>query len=238
MQIGLSIIIASMVLVTYEGLVSYYIYRNFFPSQVLVRWGQPGIAFFAHGGMWGDLVFLPPVMAWVITQYSHTWSGSQIAIMGLIGFAITLGNHLLLVFTQEIPDPIGWQKEKWNTLIGLHFVYMSTYVALAGLFFCYSRPSLEATVAIGAILGVHMAFGMHIPLGIANLWFQWDWCPDFLTRKTLWAQAVVWATLAGFSWFAAGWRAGLAVTAIAINLAIAAWCVSMMLCTTPRVPKY
>ena len=215
MKIGLWIVAASMLLVVVEGFASYYISKNFFPSQVIARWGQPGIAFITHGGMWGDLFLLPALMAWIITRYGNQWSTKQIVIMGFVGFAITLGNHLLLIFTQKIPDPLGWQKEWWSVPIALHFVYMTTYVALAGLFFFHSHPSVGATVLVATLLGIHMLFGTHIPLGILNLRYHWEWCPtSFLHTGALWMQAGIWMTLSALAYIAAGPTAGLLMVSI------------------------
>ena len=220
MKIGLSIVFISMLLVVVEALVSYHWSQNFWPSQVMTRWGKAGISFFAHGGMWGDLFLLPALMAIIVVNYADTWTTEQVITMAMVGVVITLGNHLLLIFTQEIPDPLGWKEEKWSTLIALHFVYMSAYVALVGLFFfCSSGVSAAAAIAVAVILGIHMAFGTHIPLGILNLWYRWDWCPEFLHSQVAWMQLGLWIALSALAWIAAGWQAGLWVAAIAVGLA-------------------
>lgn len=217
MEIGICIILASMLLVVAEALASYYWSKNFFPSQVIARWGKTGIAFFAHGGMWGDIFLLPALFSFIIIRYSKTWSAKQIVIMGLVGFAVTLGNHLNLIRNQSIPDPLGWQKEKWSVPIALHFVYMTMYVALAGLFYFSPGVSTGAAIAVSAILGIHMAFGTHIPLGLLNLWKQWPWCPtSFLHARALRMQVGIWVALTIFSWIAAGWQAGLSVATIGV----------------------
>lgn len=223
MKIGLGIIVASMLLVVLEALVSYYISNNFWPSQVMARWSKAGISFFAHGGMWGDLLLLPALMAAVVVKYGDGWTMKQIAIMAAIGVAITLGNHLLLIFTQVIPDPFGWKSEKWSTLIALHFVYMSIYVALAGLFYFSSGVSVKAAVAVSVVLGIHMMAGTHVFLGLANLyWGPWPWCPQtFLHAGVAWMQLGIWVLLSVLATVAAGWRAGLSVAVIAAIIAAA-----------------
>lgn len=237
MRIGIWVVVASVLLVVAEGFASYYISKNFSPSQVMARWGQPGIAFVAHGGMWGDLILLPALMAWIITYYGSGWSTKQIVTMALVGFAITLGNHLLLMFTQRIPDPLGWQKEWWSIPIALHFVYMTTYVALAGLFYFHSDVSVRAAVVVSTILGIHMACGTHIPLGILNIWYQWNWCPEFLHTGAFVMQVGIWAALAACTWAAAGWTAGVIVTLIGIALAVLASSIAFMLCIIPTIAR-
>lgn len=222
MKIGLGIIIASMLLVVLEALASYSWGQNFWPDQVMARWGKTGISFFAHGGMWGDFFLLPALMAWVIVTYGSTWSTEMIMKMAAIGVLVTLGNHLILIFTQAIPDPLGWKEEKWSALIAMHFVYMSAYVALAGLFYFSPGVSVKAAVAVSVALGIHMAFGTHIPLGLLNLWYKWAWCPDFFSNNPGLPimTAGIWITLAAFATVAAGWRAGLSVVIIASALAV------------------
>lgn len=227
MKIGLWIIAASMLLVVLEALASYFLSHNFWPSQVMTRWGKAGIAFFTHGGMWGDLFILPLVMATVIVKYGDSWEMRQIAIMAMVGVTITLANHLMLIYTQTIPDPLGWQREKWSTVIALHFIYMSVYVALIGLFFIHS-PGVSVTAAVGVAvaLGVHVALGTHVTLGLLNLWYRWGSCPDFLASPILpYLTTAVWLILAVLASVAAGLRAGFAVVTIGAGLTALVMCI-------------
>lgn len=213
-------IIGSMLFVALEWVFSYRS-GGFYPSQVMQRWGRPGIASFAHGGIWGDFLLLPFLMAWIIYRHGGSWSPKMMLIMGAIGLAITLANHILLITTQEIPDPLGWQQDKWSVPIALHFVYMTLYVALVGLFYFYSPSvTVREVVFVSVVLGIHTAFGTHVVLGMVNLWEKWPWCPDFLASPVLpWLQLGIWAVLAALSWVAAGWEAGVSVAGIAIALA-------------------
>src|SRR3989344_3170415 len=208
MKIGLGIIIASMLLVAVEGFVSYQ-NGTFFPNQLIAKFGKPGVSFFAHGGMWGDMFLLPTLFACIIVLYGATWSAEQIGQMVLIGVAITAANQLLCN-QSPVPDVLGWQGEKFSLTIAMHFVYMSTYVALAGLFFCYTPGvSVTAAVCVAVVLGIHMAFGTHVPLGMINRFAQWAWCQDFLSSPVLpYLSAVIWITLAALATIAAGLRAG------------------------------
>lgn len=209
MKIGLvdAVIVLSGVL--WMALEAYAAYRGgwFFPWQVSSRWMKAGISFSTHGGMYGD-VLLPFLFAWVITTYGDKWDPKLIVIMALIGVLVTLGNHLLLIFTQIIPDPLGWKEEKWSTLIALHLVYMSVAIAIAGLFYFSPNVSIKAAVWVSIALGVHVALGTHVFLGVINRFARWVSCPDFLSNSGLpWMQLGIWYVLAGLSWKAAGWQA-------------------------------
>lgn len=206
---GIIVIGITMLIVVLEGLSSYFIDRNFFPSQVKARWGQNGIAFVAHGGMWGDLILLPAIFAIVITRHSASWSATQIAVMLAIGVTVTAANHYVLITTQSIPDPLGWKKEWFSIPIALHFFYMTAYVALIGLFyFCSPGVSVLEVAVVSILLGIHVAFGTHIPLGLANLWFKWPWCPTTFLHAGAWnMNIVIWLLFIGFAWSAAGFDA-------------------------------
>lgn len=218
MKIGLGIIAGSMLLVLVEALTSYQ-NGTFFPSQLIARFGKPGVSFFAHGGMWGDMFLLPTLFACIIVLYGATWTGEQIKQMALIGIAITAANQLLCN-QSPVPDVLGWQGEKWSLTIALHFVYMSTYVALAGLFFCYTPGvSVSAAIAVAVVLGIHMAFGTHVPLGMINRLAHWAWCQDFLSSPVLpYLSAVIWISLSVLATIAAGWKAGLIVGGVGAGL--------------------
>lgn len=235
MKIGLGIIIASMLLVAVEGFTSYQ-NGTFFPSQLIARFGKPGVSFFAHGGMWGDMFLLPTLFACVIVLYGATWSTEQIGQMVLIGIAITAANQLLCN-QSPVPDVLGWQGEKFSLTIALHFVYMSTYVALAGLFFCYTPGvSVTAAVWVAIILGIHMAFGTHVPLGMINRFAHWVWCQDFLSSPVLpYLSAAIWITLSVLATISAGWKAGLIVGGVGSALG---QLVLLFAVTVPAVKHY
>lgn len=200
MKIGHYVILLSVLLVLAEAKCSFS-RQTFLPTQVMARWRTPGIPLGCHGGFWGDLFLLPSFFWGVVNRHDDEWSLKQVITMGVIGFVITLANHLNLVTHQNVPDPYGWQKEKWSPVIALNFVYMTTYVALAGLFyFCSPSVSVFECVLISFVLGVHMTFGVHIPLGLLNLDKEFNWCPDLINpNKVLVMSLAIWVTLAMLS---------------------------------------
>jgi len=235
MKIGLGIIFGSMLVVALMGFTSYW-NGTFFPNQLIARFGKPGVSFFAHGGMWGDFFLLPTLFAIIIVLYGVTWEAGQIRQMLLIGIAITAANQLLCN-QSPVPDVLGWQGEKFSATIALHFVYMSTYVALAGLFFCHT-PGVSVTAAawVAIILGIHMAFGTHVPLGMINRFAHWMWCQDFLSSPVLpYLSAVIWLGLSALAWIAAGWHAGLIVGGVGAGLGQLVWIFAL---TVPPTKLY
>ncbi len=235
MSLGLWIITGSVLLVASEAIVSYFCEENFFPSQISKKWAMNGIPFAYHGGVWSDVLLLPPMMAYIVGNYGSSWTTEDVLKMGAAGVAVTLANHILLITTQPIPDSFGWKKNKWDAVIAFHFVYMSVYVALAGLFFFYSKGvSTAAAVTVAIVLGIHTAFGTHVPLGMLQRHKRYMWCPDFLSSPQLpWLSLAIWTTLSILAAAAAGMVAALLVVAIGAFLAL--WVVAFLIVSPPAL---
>ena len=188
-------------------------------KQVVARWGEIGIPFSIHGGVYGDVLILQYLAAWIIQCY---WAGTSPKILAVaitIGIVLTVANGINLAINQHMPDPFGFSKEKFSLLVGLHAVYMITLIAVLGVFFFSNHVSIQAAIAVSIIVGLHVAFGMHIPIGIVNRLHPLEKCPDFLANPVLpWMWLFVWALLAGFSCKAAGWQAGAWVASIGTGL--------------------
>ncbi len=221
MKVGiwLAIIAASVLLAVLEGYCSYKYDRSFWPSQVWEHWHTAGIPLSMHGGWISDLVILPTAFAIIVWYRAETWSPQLIAAMAAIGFLVSLGNHLLLITGQPIPDPFGWVKFKWSAAIAMHFVYFAVYTMLIGLSFWSKLPVL-AVVAVAVLIGVHCELGMHVVLGIVQRRQQWKEVADLIASPNLpWMSLGVWLVLAGLTTYAANWRAGTVVLGIGLFLA-------------------
>lgn len=228
MRVGtwLAVIAASVLLAVLEGYCSYKYDQSFFKSQVWNRWHQPGIALSLHGGWLSDIFVLPIALAVVVWFRADTWSPQLITIMMIIGFLLSLGNHIMLITGQPIPDPFGWKQFKWSIAIGMHFVYFAVFTALIGLAF-FSNLPWWAVVAVAVVVGIHVGFGTHVPLGIIQRWMQWKEVTDLIASPALpWMTLGVWLVLAGFATYAADWKAGLCTLGIGgVLAAIVVWLV-------------
>jgi len=225
-----TIVGASMVLTVIIEAIDRYNHSMFWPSQVLARWGVVGIAFILHLGMWGDATVLAYLCRWLVDNYANQWFGARtihifsaevrvhpLLVAGIGGIVITGLNQTALMFGQKIPDPNGWQKEWFSLTIVLHYLLMSTVVAIALLvcFFTETKPLVYATV--GIVLALHMMCGIHLPLGIAQRFFQWQNIPDFLANPVLPYFAVsIWIAIIALVWYAGGRGATAIVTGTAI----------------------
>jgi hypothetical protein len=201
----------------------------FWPAQVIAKWNRKGISFFAHAGMWSDLIILPFLFAYIVNAFGGEWTKDQMLLMGAVGTVIAGGNHLLLMFTQGVPDPIGWKKEWFSVTIVLHFFYMALLVAIVGLFYFYSVAGITAVVLVSLALGIHMTAGMHVFTGVLQRFVNLPNCPDFLANpQPLYMSAAVWIALAMLATHAAGLRAGLMVALAFVILATGFFFLSMI----------
>ncbi len=211
-------------LVVLYGLSSYLIDSNFLPHQVIAKWGRAGFPVVAHGGFWGDLLVLPALFWYFTNEYGDHWTNETLGRAIKIGLGLALANHILLIFTQTIPDPFGWKGEKMSFTIFFHFLYFwlaATFIAL--MYFTSGGVSLSLAVIGSGVLGVHMMAGMHIPLAVLQEHFQWKWCPQGLIHTQLILMQIgLWITLAGFATYAASWQAGVWVLVIGAAAAFTA----------------
>jgi hypothetical protein len=177
------------------------------PSQMR----RPGISAMTHGGLWSDLLPLPLVMCFALL-HSSEWSIERDWLPVLLGIGIAIANQILLNGSAR-PDPLGSIDLKWSPGIAIHGVYMATYIAIIGHFFFHPmNVTSNQVVAVSIFLGLHVAAGTHVFLGMAHLIYQWDSCPDPLSDKLLpYMNGAVWLLLAGLTWFAGDMRAGLTV---------------------------
>jgi hypothetical protein len=198
-----------------------YFNQMFLPSQILAKWGQPGVPLVFHGGMWLDLVLLPVLFFYLIGKLNGDWNAKNIGYAVLIGFAITSSLQLMLAFTGDKPDPMGWQGERWSTGIALHFIYMWSAVTLLALALLYSPSATVGMItATCMIIGIHTYFGAQIPFGIVNRFLRLDWVPEFLITPAFVTQALVWAALTVIAWHAGGAKEGSKVLTVGLLLGL------------------
>lgn len=183
--------------------------RIFLPSQMMARYYRSGINFLTHGGMWGDMFLLPPMLCYML-GHTGAWSVHHDWPFALVGTGLTMLNHVLLT-NNEQPDPFGFLDLRSSPAITVHAVYMAVYLTIIGRFYVNPvdvNPTAIATLSI--LLGIHVAAGTHIFLGMANLVYRWRWCPDILANPAVWAMnAGTWVVLAVLATYAGGWLAGL-----------------------------
>jgi hypothetical protein len=218
--LGIFVMVAGVVLVAAYAIASYW-GGMFLPSQVIAQWHQRGLPLVMHGGMWGDLLLLPYILGAVAARFGDQWEVPHVRWALLIGFIVTLGNHINLCVNQRIPDPFGWQEEWWSWAIFFHFLYMWGATAIIILFvFFTSGAEVAVVVLMAALVGLHLMFGIHMPLGMLNRYARFEWSPEFLRPDSIAFAAGLWMVVSALAWIPGGWRAATLAALIGVGCMI------------------
>ncbi len=155
------------------------------PSQMM-RNGRPkGLPFFAHGGMWGDLL-VTALAAHLISRYGAEWTTSAWMLMLVAGGIMSAGMHW--VYTHGT-TPEAHVLDHGLTAAGwIHAVYMTVALAILLLFYLGTRnPSPTLMWWTTGLLTLHLAIGNHFVLGLLAP----EWYPDRpLANPTGWATVL------------------------------------------------
>ncbi len=138
-----------------------------------------GLPFLWHGGMWGDVFIVSPVVAWIVGEFSNTWSWPSLLVCGLVGF---MASRLMHDLYQLSLWPEAHVEDRKLTDVGyVHHGYMTiAFVVIIEYYFkSVTVGGLSTMWLISALLVAHVAVGNHLLLGLAKrLWpEQFDWYP-------------------------------------------------------------
>ena len=136
-----------------------------------------GLPFVWHFAMWGDLLIVSALAAYVIGRHSSSWDGRRM----LVSFALGFASAALLSWTYTFSGmPNAHVHNHRLTATGIvHLFYMA--IALAAFiqfFFLTEGISVRALRAVSLLLFVHVFVGTHMALGILNVISPLDWYPE------------------------------------------------------------
>ncbi len=235
MGAGLFAFFASAVWVMLTGLAA-YLSGEFFLQQMLRKYPEytEYLPFIAHGGMWGDILIVSPLLGIVVARFGKQWSPGQIATMLVIGMVLSGIMHWQYRQT-PFPDSLAWKGAPFYgfSLAGImHFLYMGVVFAVIGLLYFHTpEASRAAIIAASIALGAHVVCGNHIPLAVLNYGGLFAWCPDFLNKLTFGTIIGAFVILS----ILAGWTAGsLRVGGVVFLLCLAAGISIMMISAVIR----
>lgn len=162
------------------------------PRQMLT-WTREGLPFIAHGGMWGDMLIISPLAAYMIAMHSERWSVLQIIIPLAVGF---LGSWLMhQAYNKGIRWPEAHLDLGRNALSEAgrwHLVYMALALAVILLYYSYA-PYTSAMWWVTCLLVVHLALGNHIVLNLVGP----NWYPGRHLSPQLFRDAMGWMSVVG-----------------------------------------
>ena len=186
------------VAVALQGLFAYY--DGFLTSKQMLRRVSRGLPFMAHGGMWGGVYIISPLVAVIIMRYSPWWSWGKMAIALLAGLIASFLMHETYK-KGKIPEA----HVQYGHLTGagwVHFVYMAAALAVLGLYYLDAEyePSMWA---VSVLLIIHTTIGTHMVLGLVRPeWYSGRPLQSMGTWGVIGGTAVL--TLGRTAWLAFG----------------------------------
>jgi hypothetical protein len=182
-------------------------------SQMHRRGLEFGLPFIWHFGMWGDLLIVSPLVAYLVGRHLARWRVPSIfssivvggAISGLMSWTYTFGHVPEAHVLNHRLTGVGW----------VHFVYMAVALAVILQVLLFTRGVTRGLLGVADVcLIVHVLLGTHMALGILNAISPLGWYPGDPLRSVLgWSVVVIVALtlIARTFWFHDGDRSGAAV---------------------------
>jgi hypothetical protein len=147
-----------------------------------------GLPFIWHFAMWGDLLIVSGLVAYVIGLYSLDWHARRVLASLAIGFAAAGILHWSYTLS-EIPE--AHVQNHHLTIVGIvHFFYMAITLGVFTQFFT-SAASTRILRVVSLLLFFHVILGTHMALGILKTITPLDWYPSHPLKS-----APGWATVA------------------------------------------
>lgn len=198
--------------------------RMLTPSQMLEKHPDhpKGLPFICHGGMWGDVFIVSPLVGVIVAMYGEQWDKTQVLTMLTIGMVLSIAMHGVYIMT-PFPDSLAWRGG--ISMAGwMHVMYMSAAFTIIGLFyFCTSNVPPALLIIVSTLLTIHVAIGNHVVLGLLYEQYNWAWCPDdFISKPAPWITiSATLVALASMTWWASGVaEAGVAVVVVFLFVGI------------------
>ncbi|MEO6536889.1 MAG: hypothetical protein ABIT47_04305 [Candidatus Paceibacterota bacterium] len=167
-----------VVLFILEGMVlseAFLAYRDGFLYRGQGNWPRPGnrISFYIeHGGMWGDLIIVSPLVAAVTTIGLPYWLHNEWAVSGgLISVVLTVAMILMWSASSKNLDDAFMRDTLLKPCGAVHAVYMFFAISVLILFYWFT-PVTAATwhwrYIASLLLAVHVILGIIIPDIVTN----------------------------------------------------------------------
>ncbi len=161
-------------LVALQGLFSWFD-GMLTPAQMRASGYDKGLPFLCHGGMWGNVFIISPLVAATMALYGAAWSSYNVVMAAFAGFVCSILMHLTYLGAKYPEAHVQFGK---LTAAGyFHVFYMAA--AFAALFLLYFGTSPLSPPwflwMVSALLVIHVAVGTHVVLGIVKpTWYAGD----------------------------------------------------------------
>jgi hypothetical protein len=158
-----------------------------------------GLPFVWHFGMWGDLLIVSGLAAYVIGRHSFSWDGRRM----MVAFAFGFSAAIVLSWSYTLSEV--WEahvQAHHLTIAGIvHCFYMGIVLSIFTQFFLFTVDVPVRLLRVTSLLlFIHVLLGMHMALGILSTISPLAWYPAHPLRSVL-----GWITVAVVA-LGLGWR--------------------------------
>jgi hypothetical protein len=146
------------------------------PTEMTSHGISAGLPFLCHLGMWGDVLIISPLAAYIVGRFSPSWrwrdiAGSLaagVAVSIVMGWSYSHGSLPEAHVQNHHLTPAGW----------LHQAYMALAIAIFFQFFIFATNVTKSLLWVTSLLlVVHVLLGTHMVLGLYNIYFPLGWYP-------------------------------------------------------------
>jgi len=166
-------------------------------AQMQAKGFAKGLPLLYHGGIWGDFVFLTPLLAYLFAKYNGQWNERDILKSSAIGTVAIMVMGFIWVKAAQNGLPEAHTYNGGVTMAGsIHGMYFVVAITIILMTFFHTAISKKAATIIAVILGLHIVYGTHIVLGLIG--------PAWYTDRPH-ENPVTWITIL-VSWALLFWR--------------------------------
>lgn len=143
-----------------------------------------GLPFVWHFAMWGDLLIVSSLAAYMIGRYSFRWHSGRLLVSFALGFVLAAILSWTYTFS-TIPET--HIKNHQLTAAGIvHLFYMAIALAVFIQFFFFTEDVSARLLGVASLLlFVHVFFGTHMALGVLNVIYPLSWYPAHPLKSIL-----------------------------------------------------
>jgi hypothetical protein len=167
-------------------------------SEMQQRGVGQGLPFVWHFAMWGDVIIISSLAAYLVGRHSLGWVARSV----LVSFAIGFASAAILSWSYTFSGmPEAHVQNHRLTIAGIvHLVYMAIALAVFIQFFFFTKDIPARRLrAVSLLLFVHVCVGTHMALGIWTLITPLNWYPA-QPLKSIPGWTIVAAVAVGSIW--------------------------------------
>jgi hypothetical protein len=175
-------------------------YRDHFLTltQMRHRGIDHGLPFVWHFAMWGDLLIVSPLAAYLVGRYFHQWRVRWMLLSLAIGFAFA--GLLSWLYTFSGMPEAHIQNHRLTAAGVGHLIYMGITLSVFLQFFIFTQETpIWLLRLVSVLLLFHVFIGNHMALGLLDAVSKFDWYPG-QPLKSFFGWATIAAVAVALFW--------------------------------------